>query len=92
LPRSVDEILAHTDELARRFELAEPNPIVGAQHDALMAVRDAALARGEAERSVADAVAAARREGVAWHIIGPMLGTTGEATRQRYGTRRTDGS
>lgn len=85
MPRSVDEILAHADELAYRFESAEPNPIVGAQHDALMGVRDAALARAAAERSVAEAVAAARTQGLAWHLIGTMLGTSGEAVRQRYG-------
>jgi hypothetical protein len=34
---------------------------------------------------MSDAVAVARAEGHSWATIGAMLGTTGEAARQRYG-------
>lgn len=84
MPRSVEEILAHGDELADFFEAAEPNLIVGSEHDALMELRDAALARADAERRVARAVAASRAEGTSWSAIGAVLGTSGEAARQRY--------
>ncbi len=84
MPRSVEEILKHGDQLADWFEAAKPNPIAGTAHDALMEVRDAALGRADAERRVALAVAAARREGTSWTLIGVFLGTSGEAVRQRY--------
>ena len=46
-------------------------------------------ARSEAEQSIRDAVAAVRSDGQSWAAIGTMLGTSGEAARQRYGHPRT---
>jgi hypothetical protein len=85
MPRTAQEILDHADELAARFERHEPSE--GAAHDAaaLKAVRHAVVARAAAERELADAVAKARREGHSWASIGAMVGTSGEAARQRYG-------
>jgi hypothetical protein len=39
----------------------------------------------QAERDISEAVAVARAEGHSWAAIGAMLGTSGEAARQRYG-------
>jgi hypothetical protein len=87
MPRSLDTILKHAEELAARFEDHEPDP--GALRDAtaLRAVRAAFLARAEAERHVIEAVDQARADGHSWAAIGAMLGTSGEAARQRYGHR-----
>jgi hypothetical protein len=85
MPRSAEEILAHADDLARRFENYEPEP--GDIKDA-RPLRDiaAAFARlASSERDLADAVSVARAEGHSWASIGAMLGTSGEAARQRYG-------
>jgi hypothetical protein len=85
MPRTVAEILDQADELAARFEAHEPdvNAIVDAA--ALRAVRRAFQARADAERQLADAVSVARAEGHSWAAIGAMVGTSGEAARQRYG-------
>jgi hypothetical protein len=85
MPRTVKEILNQADELAARFEAHEPDPtdVKGAQ--ALRAVRRAFQARAEAERQLAEAVSVARAEGHSWSAIGAMVGTSGEAARQRYG-------
>ncbi len=83
MPRSIEEILEQADELAARFEDHEPGPTSDAT--ALRAVRLAFLDRAEAERRLADAVAVARAEGHSWAAIGAMVGTSGEAARQRYG-------
>jgi hypothetical protein len=48
-------------------------------------VRDGFLARADAERVLLDAVVRARHEGHSWASIGAMVGTSGEAARQRYG-------
>jgi hypothetical protein len=85
MPRSTEEILAHADELARRFEDFEPAP--GDVKDA-SALRDVASAFSRlagSERELAAAVKAARADGHTWAAIGTMLGTSGEAARQRYG-------
>jgi len=83
MPRSIEEILEQADELAARFEAHEPDAMVDAS--ALRAARAAFLERAEAERHLADAVSIARAEGHSWAAIGAMVGTSGEAARQRYG-------
>lgn len=83
MPRTVEEILRHADELAERFEKHEPGQTRDAR--ALAELRAAVRNRADAERSVAEAVAGARAGGHAWSAIGLTLGTTGEAARQRYG-------
>jgi hypothetical protein len=85
MPRSAEEILAHADELARRFE--DHEPAAGAVRDAsaLRDVADAFARLAGSERDLAAAVHAARADGHSWAAIGAMLGTSGEAARQRYG-------
>ena len=82
MPRSLQEILEHADELGRRFEEHEPSDVRDAAP--LHAIREAVTERAATERRVADAVAAAREAGVSWSAIGSMLGTSGEAARKRY--------
>jgi len=84
VPRSIDDILAHADELAARFEGYEPNPDDELPTSAVAALRAAAHERSTAERHTIEAVRQARNEGVAWSAIGALLGTSGEAARQRY--------
>ncbi len=83
MPRSIDEILERADELAARFGDHEP----GETRDAtpLRSVRIAFQDRADAERRLADAVSVARAAGHSWASIGAMVGTSGEAARQRYG-------
>jgi len=85
MPRTAEEILDQADELANRFETHEPDPDDIHDAAALRDVRRAFLDRAETERQLAEAVAAARVEGHSWASIGAMVGTSGEAARQRYG-------
>jgi hypothetical protein len=87
MPRSIEEILEQADELAARFEAHEPGDAVDAS--ALRAVRSAFVERAHAERHLAEAVSVARAEGHSWAAIGAMVGTSGEAARQRYGQPAT---
>ncbi len=82
MPRSLQEILEHADELGRRFEDHEPSDVRDAAP--LHAIRDAVTERAASERRIAEAVASAREAGVSWSAIGSMLGTSGEAARKRY--------
>jgi hypothetical protein len=84
MPRSVDEILKHADELAKRFEDYEPQPQDERDMDVVVALRDAALARSDAERRIRDAVIEARKRGLSWAMIGSLVGTSGEAARQKF--------
>ena len=85
MPRSLKEILEHADELQQRFERHEPDDEGIADAGALRAVHQAALTRGRAEAELAESVALARADGHSWQAIGAMIGTSGEAARQRYG-------
>lgn len=87
MPRTVEEILQHADELAARFESHEPDDADGLDQAAIALLREAVRERSDAERHLIEAVSAARRAGLAWSAIGPILGTTGEAARQRYSSR-----
>ena len=88
MPRSVKEIIEQAEELARRFESFEPDPADRTRARSLAAVHRATLARAEAEAELVKAVAKARADEHSWAAIGAMLGTSGEAARQRYGTRQ----
>jgi hypothetical protein len=88
MPRSVKEIIEQAEELARRFERFVPDPADRGRARSLAAVHRAALARANAEATLAQAVARARADGHSWTAIGAMLGTSGEAARQRYATQR----
>lgn len=84
MPRSMQDILDHADELAKRFEDYEPSPddeVAVAEH----LLRRAALARARSERQIRNAVEAARRAGISWKRIGAELGITAQAAQQRYG-------
>lgn len=84
MPRSVQEILDHADELAARFENYEPSDADERDPVAFAALRDSVMTRAAAERAVSGAVDRARASGYSWAFIGKVIGTSGEAARQRY--------
>lgn len=85
MPRTIDEIINQAEELAARFEHHEPDANDIKDATALRELRQAFMTRADAERRIAMAVAKARFEGHSWSSIGAMVGTSGEAARQRFG-------
>jgi hypothetical protein len=85
MPRTIDEIISQAEELATGFENHEPNADDIKDASALRELRQAFLARAEAEQHVTEAVEKARADGHSWASIGAMVGTSGEAARQKYG-------
>ena len=95
MPRSFQEIIEHAHELSAQLDELQPRS--GDIRDArtLRKLRQAVLKRAAAESQIAELVTVARAEGQSWSAIGAMLGTSGEAARQRYGgypERRSEGS
>jgi len=84
MPRTVDDILRHADQLAERFETYEPNPADELDAEAVAQLRAAVQERSMAERHVLEAIKTARAKGLSWAAVGSFVGTTGEAARQRY--------
>ena len=84
MPRSIQEILDHADELARRFEEYEPSEGDERPAEEYLLQR-AVVARARSERQIVDAVVAARNAGISWARIGDLLGTSAQAAQQRYG-------
>ena len=82
MPRTLAEIIEHAESLADRFE-NEEFEMRDAVH--LRHLIHVVETRATAEAEVAAAVRAARQDGIPWGLIGTILGTTGEAARQRYG-------
>ena len=84
MPRSIQEILDHADELAQRFEAYEPTDGDERPVEEYLLER-AAVERPRGERQIIDAVVAARAAGIPWIKIGNLLGTSAQAAQQRYG-------
>ena len=84
MPRSIQEILDHADELAKRFEDYEPDPADERPVEEYLLER-AALARARSERQIVDAITAARSKSVSWQRIGELVDTSAQAAQQRYG-------
>lgn len=84
MPRSIQEILDHADELAGRFEDYEPAEGDERPVEEYLLER-ATLDRARSERQLVDAVVAARAKGMSWQRIGAVLGTSAQAAQQRYG-------
>src|SRR5690625_886946 len=82
MPRTVEEILAHAEALADRFDSDDfdGEKVSPAEYALIAAARE----RARPEAQIAAAVAAARHEGTSWSRIGKIIGTSGEAARQRY--------
>jgi hypothetical protein len=84
MPRSIQEILDHAEELAKRFEDYEAGPNGERPLEEYLLQR-AALARARSEQQIIDAIIAARAAGTSWQKIGAILGTSAQAAQQRYG-------
>ena len=90
MPRTLQEILDHADELADEAERYEPDEGDIRDATALRALSQTVLALAQLNRVLADQVAAARHDGHSWAAIAAMLGTSGEAARQRYSAYSID--
>ncbi len=84
MPRSIQDILDHADELVDRLEAYEPGAGDERPVEEYLLER-AALDRARSEQQVVEAVGAARSAGISWSRIGEALGTSGQAAQQRYG-------
>ncbi len=85
MPRTAQEILNQADSLAKRFVEHDPDDANIRDAASLQRVRKAFQRRAATEKQLTDAVNSARDDGQSWAAIGAMLGTSGEAARQRYG-------
>ena len=84
MPRSIQDILDHADELAERFEGYEPGEGDERPVEEYLLER-AVLTRARSGRQIVDAVVAARAAGISWKKIGEIFGTSAQAAQQRYG-------
>lgn len=75
MPRSIQEVLDHGEEPARRLEQYEPSPRDERPVEEYLLQR-ATIARARRERQVVETVAAARSKGLSWQRIGEILGTS----------------
>lgn len=85
MPRSMQEIIDSASKLAEVFETYEPRPEDERDPGPMKLIQRAVAARAAAERDLVEAVSAARLANYSWAAIGVLLGTSGEAARQRYG-------
>lgn len=84
MPRSIQDILDHADELAKRFDDFDPDQATEIPVEEYL-LRRAVIARARTEQRLLDTVVGARAAGMSWHKIGALLGTSAQAAQQRYG-------
>ncbi len=84
MPRSIQDILDHAQELATRFENLDPAQAVEVPVEEYLLQR-AVVTRARSEQQLLDAVAKARAAGLPWQKIGSLIGTSAQAAQQRYG-------
>ena len=84
MPRSIQEILDHADELAHRFESLDPDEAQEIPVEEYLLQR-AVVSRARSEQQLLDAVAQARAKGLSWQKIGELIGVSAQAAQQRYG-------
>jgi hypothetical protein len=84
MPRSIQDILDHADELAKRFEDFDPTEAHDVPVEEYLLQR-AVVARARSEQQLIETVAKARSAGMSWQRIGTLLGTSAQAAQQRYG-------
>ena len=85
MPRSIQDILDHADELAKRYEDFDPDHAKEIPVEEYLLQR-AVVARARSEQQLVDTVISARGAGLSWQKIGAVLGTSAQAAQQRYGT------
>ena len=83
MPRTAQEILDNADELAARF--SAPNPAISVTRLHCEPLAKHFWLEPDPNEPFTDAVVEARHDGHSWASIGAMVGTSGEAARQRYG-------
>ena len=85
MPRSIQDILDHADDLAKRYEDFDPDHAKEIPVEEYLLQR-AVVARARTEQQLVDTVISARGAGLSWQKIGAILGTSAQAAQQRYGT------
>ncbi len=84
MPRSIQDILDHADELAKRFENFDPTEAHDVSVEEYL-LQCAVVARARSEQQLIETVAKARSAGISWLKIGILVGTSAQAAQQRYG-------
>lgn len=85
MPRSLEELMDLGDYYAKQFEDYPTSEYDAINLEIFKALWAVGQQRAELENSVAELVVKARAENMSWKLIGQILGTSGEAARQRYG-------
>jgi hypothetical protein len=83
MPRSIQDIIDHADELAHQFEQLNDEEAVEVPVEEYLLHR-AVIARARSEQALLKAVAGARASGMSWQRIGAVLGTSTQAAQQKY--------
>ncbi|MEO5975472.1 MAG: hypothetical protein ABIQ38_09785 [Ilumatobacteraceae bacterium] len=84
MPKSIDQILQHAEQLSKFFEDFDPamgQPFEPHEFRLQRLIMD----RANLEREILDAIIMARQKGMTWRKIGEMLGVSAQAAHQQYG-------
>ena len=86
MPKSVQEVIDALEKYEEMIEKFAPSSNDEVDAETFRLLREAALERIKLEKQISILVNQARENNFSWSFIGTILGTTGEAARQRYGS------
>lgn len=81
--RSMDDVLAHADEIAARFEDFDPDGAEVTERPEVVNLYRALVEQRDAERNIVVAMQRLHADGLSYQKIGKMAGVSGEAIRQK---------
>jgi len=84
MPRSIQDIIDHAEELARQFENFSSDEASEIPVEEYLLQR-AVVARARSEQQLIESVSMARNAGLTWQRVGELIGTSAQAAQQRYG-------
>lgn len=85
MPKSVQEVIDNLENYQAMISNFAPSSENEVDVETFRQLREAALERIKLEKQIAMLVNQARENNFSWSFIGTILGTSGEAARQRYG-------
>ena len=85
MPKSVQEVIDNLENYQEMIVKFAPSSEHEVDAETFRQLREAALERIKLEKQIAMLVNQARENNFSWSFIGTILGTSGEAARQRYG-------
>ena len=78
MPKSMEELIQHADDISEMFENWDSS------QSTVLSKEETAILRAVYQKKIADAVQNARAKNISWKDIGFVLGTSAQSAHRKY--------